>query len=72
MNLFRSEEHARKWDGFDESMVSALKPISEWAEIFSNEFFRQRGRPDYLSWMSTDEAQAAVEELRSRLPVPAE
>ena len=68
MNLFRSEEHARKWDGFDESMASALKPISEWAEIFSNEFFRQRNRPDYLSWMGTEEGQAAFAELRSRLP----
>ena len=34
MNLFRSEEHARNWEGFDEAMVSALKPLAEWADIF--------------------------------------
>ena len=46
MNLFRSEEHARNWEGFDGAMASALKPVVEWADIFSNQFFRQRGRPD--------------------------
>jgi hypothetical protein len=72
MNLFRSEEHARNWESFDESMVSALKPVAEWADIFSNQFFRQRGRPDYISWMSSGEGRAAFAELRKRLPRPTE
>ncbi len=70
MNLFRSEEHARNWDGFEENMAGALLPVSEWADIFSNPFFRERGRGDYLSWIGSDAGAAAFGELRSRLPSP--
>ncbi len=72
MNLFRSEEHARRWDGFDESMADAIKPLAEWADIFANPFFRQRTRSDYLSWARTEEGVAAFTELRARLPRAAE
>ncbi len=68
MNLFRSEEHARNWDGYNEAMASALMPVSEWADIFSNPFFRERGRPDYMSWMRSEDGASAFAELRSRLP----
>ena len=70
MNLFRSEEHAKRWNGYDAAMVAAIKPVAEWAEIFSNPFFRQRGRPDYISWTRTEEGGAAFKELRSHLPRP--
>jgi hypothetical protein len=72
MNLFRSEEHARNWDGFDPSMTSSLRPVAEWAEIFSNPLFRERGRADYLSWTRSDAGRAAFGELRARLPHAAE
>ncbi len=68
MNLFRSEEHARNWDGYDPDMAAALMPIAEWADIFSNPFFKERGRPDYLSWTRSEAGAAAFGELRSRLP----
>jgi len=68
MNLFRSEEHARRWDGYDEAMASSLKPLAEWADIFSNPFFRERGRADYISWTRSDEGISAFKLLRSRLP----
>jgi len=71
MNLFRSEEHARNHDGYDETMASALKPLAEWADIFSNPFFRQRGRSDYISWTRSDAGREAYMALRSRLPVRA-
>lgn len=71
MNLFRSEEHARRWDGFVPAMAHAVKPVAEWADIFANPFFRERGRPDYLSWTRSEEGAAAFAALRSRLPVPA-
>ncbi len=70
MNLFRSEEHARRWSGYDEAMASSLLPVAEWADIFSNPFFRERGRPDYLSWTRSEEGAAAFTELRARLPQP--
>ncbi len=68
MNLFRSEEHARAWSGYEPAMAAALQPVAEWADIFSNPFFRERRRRDYLSWMRTDAGRAAFTELRDRLP----
>lgn len=68
MNLFRSEEHARRWDGFDEAMEASLLPVARWADIFANPFFRERGRPDYISWCRSDEGRAAFGALRSQLP----
>ncbi len=68
MNLFRSEEHARNWSDFAEDMAPSLLPISEWADIFANPFFRQRGREDYISWTRSAEGAAAFGELRARLP----
>ena len=68
MNLFRSEEHARRWNGFDGEMASSLMPVAIWADIFSSPFFRERMRPDYISWTRSDEGAAAFVELRSRLP----
>jgi hypothetical protein len=68
MNLFRSEEHARNWDGYTESMASSLMPVTEWAEIFSNPFFRERGRADYISWTRSAAGAEAFKALRGRLP----
>ncbi|MCP4222173.1 MAG: hypothetical protein GY773_02380 [Actinomycetia bacterium] len=68
MNLFRSEEHAHNWNGFDESMASSLKPVARWAEIFSNPFFRNRGRTDYISWTRSAEGAEAFKQLRADLP----
>ena len=68
MNLFRSEEHARNWQGFDEAMAASLMPVSEWADLFANPFFRERGRADYISWTRSDDGAAAFGELRARLP----
>jgi hypothetical protein len=72
MNLFRSEEHARNWVGYDDSMASSLMPLATWADIFSNPFFRERGRPDFISWTRSSEGMAAFTDLRSRLPRRAE
>ena len=68
MNLFRSEEHARNWDGYTDSMASSLMPVNEWAEIFSNPFFRERGRADYISWTRSAAGAEAFKALRGRLP----
>jgi hypothetical protein len=67
MNLFRSEEHARNWSGFDESMARMLKPVAQWADIFANPIFRERVRPDYITWTRSEEGRAAFATLRSRL-----
>jgi hypothetical protein len=68
MNLFRSEEHARNHSGFDPAMAERmLRPVSWWANVFANPFFRERGRPDYMTWIQSDDGQAAFAELRSNL-----
>ncbi len=68
MNLFRSEEHARNWDQFDPEMERTLLPLSRWAEIFSNPFFRERRRPDYISWLHSKTGALALNELLKDLP----
>ena len=49
-------------------MVSSLQPVAEWADIFANPFFRERGRSDYISWTRSEEGAAAFAALRGRLP----
>ena len=49
MNLFRSEEHARNWRGFDAGFADTLLPLSYWVERFSGERHRQRGATDFVS-----------------------
>lgn len=68
MNLFRSEEHARRWTGFQPKMESALLPVEEWARIFSNPFFRERGRNDYITWTRSEAGLDAFADLRHQLP----
>jgi hypothetical protein len=50
MNLFRSEEHARAWTQFDPATENLLQPLAAWVERFSAPMFRERGRPDYITW----------------------
>lgn len=52
MNLFRSEEHARAWREFNPDTARLLRPLAAWAERFSGPMFRERGRPDYVSWLT--------------------
>jgi len=66
MNLFRSEEHARKWDGFKEELAVTIRPVAEWAEIFSSRYFRERGRTDFISWAGSEEGKAEFAEFRHR------
>jgi hypothetical protein len=67
MNLFRSEEHARRWSQFNPDFEKTLKPLFFWERLFSGPIFRSRGRPDYISWLRTDEAKEALKALRAQL-----
>jgi hypothetical protein len=53
MNLFRSEEHARRWELFDAEYEANLQPLDAWVGRFSADRFRERIRPDYISWTKT-------------------
>jgi hypothetical protein len=68
MNLFRSEEHARRWKMFKPEMEKTLRPLSFWADLFSEQLFRQRGRRDYMTWLRSDEGRESIASLRARMP----
>ncbi|WP_423921356.1 hypothetical protein [Candidatus Poriferisodalis sp.] len=71
MNLFRSEEHARRWEEFDPRMAFMLRPVEWWADTFATEMFRARARSDFISWMTGPGGAAAFAALRARLtPAP--
>ena len=51
MNFFRSEEHLTKWDHYDpNSKEQVVQTLEEFMSRFSNPRFKERGRPDYISW----------------------
>jgi hypothetical protein len=52
MNFFRSEEHLRRWEGFQEKREGGIISLNSLMELFSASYFRNRGRPDYVSHMS--------------------
>ena len=68
MNLFRSEEHARAWKSFDASMEKTLRPLSFWADLFSEALFRERGRADYMSWLRSDEGRQSIARFMAKMP----
>jgi hypothetical protein len=55
MNLFQSEEHARNWTKIDSAFEDNLRPLAYWLERFSAERHRARGRPDFISWMKSQQ-----------------
>lgn len=68
MNLFRSEEHARRWSEFNPDTADTILPVARWAEIFATPMFRNRTRPDFVSWLTSDEGVAGRRELMAMLP----
>jgi hypothetical protein len=68
MNLFRSEEHVRRWRLFNPEMGKALQPVSFWADLFSEELFRQRGRADYLTWLRSEDGRQSLARLWAKMP----
>jgi len=48
MNLFRSEEHVRRWVHFDPASEDGIRPVADYATLFSVPMFRDRFAPDYL------------------------
>jgi hypothetical protein len=68
MNLFRSEEHARGWKMFKPEMERTLRPLSFWADLFSEQLFRQRGRPDYMTWLRSNEGRESIASFWAKMP----
>lgn len=49
MNLFRSEEHVRRWPLYFQAADDYVMSVSDWAEVFSTPIFRHRLDSDYLA-----------------------
>ena len=52
MNFFRSEEHLRRWEGFQEKRKGGIISLNSLMDLFSSPYFKNRGAPDYVSHMS--------------------
>jgi hypothetical protein len=61
MNLFRSEEHARDWNGFKSGTEEGIIELSALAKLFSVDSFTKRLDPDYFShWLEYRTARVPV------------
>jgi hypothetical protein len=49
MNFFRSEEHLRNWEGFQEIKKEGIIALSDAMRLFSGPYFTKRREPDYFS-----------------------
>ena len=52
MNFFRSEEHLRNWEGFEEKRKGGIISLDSLMQLFSGPYFTNRSGPDYVSHMS--------------------
>ena len=67
MNLFRSEERVRTWTDFDPATVKSIKPVREWAAMFTGaELFKRRLDADFVA-RSEGYANAALGALGQAL-----
>jgi hypothetical protein len=48
MNIFRSEEHVKKWPLYFRMAEDYIMPVADWAAVFSGPLFKRRLDDDYL------------------------
>ena len=51
MNLFACEDNVLKWSQTDPESAAGIRPLEDWAEVFSIDLFRRRLDADYLEKM---------------------
>lgn len=62
MNIFRSEEHVKRWPLYYRMAEDYIMPVTDWAEVFSGPLFKRRLDPDYL-----EQAEAYLQEYQADL-----
>jgi len=72
MNLFRSEEHLKRWLIYFRAVGDYVMSVSDWATVFSASMFRRRLEPDYLarSPQYLEDYRQALQAMGKTLPVP--
>lgn len=70
MLFFRSEEHLRRWEDYDEKHKGGVIALGALMRLFSGSYFRNRRNPDYFSRMSKYLAEmiSALERLEGAGP----
>jgi hypothetical protein len=57
MNLFACEDNVFKWSQTDPNSGDGIRPLEDWAAVFSIDLFKRRLDPDYLSKMQSYRAE---------------
>lgn len=72
MNLFRSEEHLKRWLQYFRAAGDYAMPVEDWATVFSTSIFKRRLDADYLARSSEylEEYRAALRAMGKVLPAP--
>ncbi|MBG7605384.1 MAG: hypothetical protein IZT58_12215 [Actinobacteria bacterium] len=52
MNLFACEDNVFKWSQTDPESAEGIRPLADWAKLFSADLFRRRLDKDYLEKMA--------------------
>ncbi len=64
MNFFRSEEHLRNWEGFQEKKKGGIITLNDLMHLFSVPYFTKRREPNYFLNMG-EYATSMIETLDS-------
>jgi class 3 adenylate cyclase len=72
MNLFRSEEHARRWSLYYRADDDYIMPVSDWATVFTSSLFKNRLDEDYLSHADAylRDYREALKAMGKTIPAP--
>lgn len=70
MNLFACEENVFEWSQTDPESGDGIRPLEDWAAVFSTDLFRRRLDPDYLSKMGDYRGQMGAALLERSMTGP--
>ena len=70
MNLFRSEEHIRKWARYDPATEQGILPLQNVVNVFSGKFMQKRLDLNYASHALEyfDEVVSVISEIAKTRP----
>ena len=70
MNLFRSEEHARRWTLYHRDVDDYIMTVADWGTVFSSSMFRHRLDADYLAHSNeyVDDYRDALRAMGKTIP----
>jgi hypothetical protein len=70
MNLFRSEEHIRKWARYDPATEQGILPLQNVVNVFSGKFMQKRLDSNYASHALEyfDEVVSVISEIAKTRP----